>query len=1066
MSITSINTNQAALVAQVNIGNANTATSDNVKALSSGSRIVNASTDVAALSTGTALQSQVNVLNTALTVASQGSSLLQVADGALAQIQSILQRQQAIATSAQSGSLSDTQRGFLDQEFQSLTKQVDQLSDSTNFNGVKLLNGAISQSLNSTVSSNASTASSGSYTVTTNAADGDTLTINGAAFTIANSPSNSSQVQKGNTISSTVANVVSYINSAASNTNLSVAQKAAYTGVVAAQVGNSGTFTLTARNGGSFGGTITLGAVGGTGTAVVTTTGQGTGSLQQISGIGVASTSTALTSQTSGGFLQGGTLAYDGITLKDSTNTNITIGSTTTLASLVSQINSGTSTSGVSAFITGSASNYTLNLQNAKSASVTAATASASNAFALAGTTQLASGTGPLTIGTLNTAGSDSQVLTFSGLSDGNTVLTEGNSGLLTGAFKFNGNSAVTLGTVTLGTSTLSSLAAAINAGNSGAYTATIGGSANAVTLTVSHATIAGNTGFATTALTGALGNYNAGGRTADAGYSIGSATYNTTAALAGGLDNGVGYGSVKGTGSVLDNIVTGQNQQAATTTINFPAISDSDLNSTSNFGGSSPVSITVGAGASQAVFKFTTTASSASATEIQIGSSLQETLANAAAKINSFQGTGTQNYVFNQLVATSNGTSITIAGKGTGSVLQNDQSTAVAVSVSGASSAVTASTLNNSVSHGIDVSGINNSDFSGTLSGFTATANGTANQVNLSVKVGDITYAANNVNTNVLSDTKIQLVSTDPTGKGGSFSIELQANKGTNVNNQTDATSFASRLNTAVSGLTFFQTRQVSSYDPAASGGSILSNGVSIGSLNGSSISLTASNFTSVNFTGVTVTAPSGNNTNGSVVFSANGQTYTSDANIGSKLNANTTYVLTSATDPNQKITFKTGSTGVDFSTATKAQAFQNSLSSAFGSGGSAISFQIGTNSTDTIGVSIGSAASSSLFAGQALDVKSQNDASNAASVLQTALNTVTSLRAGVGALEERFNFASNAIQNAAQNQGAAKSTLLDTDVASSSTAFATSQVQLQAGIAILAQANQLQQNLLKLIP
>jgi flagellin len=83
----------------------------------------------------------------------------------------------------------------------------------------------------------------------------------------------------------------------------------------------------------------------------------------------------------------------------------------------------------------------------------------------------------------------------------------------------------------------------------------------------------------------------------------------------------------------------------------------------------------------------------------------------------------------------------------------------------------------------------------------------------------------------------------------------------------------------------------------------------------------------------------------------------------------------------------------------------------------------------------------------------------------VQTALNTVTSLRANVGALEQRFTYASNALSSAAQNEGAAQSALLDTDVAATSTQFATSQVQLQAGIAVLAQANQLQQNLLKLI-
>src|ERR1700753_1766231 len=104
MSISSINNNEAALLAQLNISNANSATTNEVAALSSGNRIVSAATDVAALATGSALASQVSTLNTSLTVASQGSSLLQVADGALSQIQSILQRQQAIATQAQSGS--------------------------------------------------------------------------------------------------------------------------------------------------------------------------------------------------------------------------------------------------------------------------------------------------------------------------------------------------------------------------------------------------------------------------------------------------------------------------------------------------------------------------------------------------------------------------------------------------------------------------------------------------------------------------------------------------------------------------------------------------------------------------------------------------------------------------------------------------------------------------------------------------------------------------------------------------------------------------------------------------
>jgi flagellin len=165
MTISSINTNLAALYASSNIGTATQSTSDDVSALSSGNRIVNASTDVAALAAGTGLQSEVNVLNTALSNASQGTSLLQVADGALTQIQSILQRQQAITTSAQSGSLSSTQLGFLDQEFQALTSEIDQLANTTNFNGVNLINGSLSGANPLESASSGSTAANGAATV-------------------------------------------------------------------------------------------------------------------------------------------------------------------------------------------------------------------------------------------------------------------------------------------------------------------------------------------------------------------------------------------------------------------------------------------------------------------------------------------------------------------------------------------------------------------------------------------------------------------------------------------------------------------------------------------------------------------------------------------------------------------------------------------------------------------------------------------------------------------------------------------------------------------------------------
>ncbi len=176
MSISSINSNLAAELAQINISTATTNTDNDVAALSSGNRIVNASTDVSALAAGTGLQSQVNILNASISDASQGSSLLQVADGALSQIQSILQRQQAIAASAASGSLSTTQLGFLNQEFTALTSEISNISGQTNFNGVNLI-----ASGGSTLTFQVGTASSDTLTVKISGADTGTLSISSSS---------------------------------------------------------------------------------------------------------------------------------------------------------------------------------------------------------------------------------------------------------------------------------------------------------------------------------------------------------------------------------------------------------------------------------------------------------------------------------------------------------------------------------------------------------------------------------------------------------------------------------------------------------------------------------------------------------------------------------------------------------------------------------------------------------------------------------------------------------------------------------------------------------------------
>jgi flagellin len=109
--------------------------------LSSGSRIVRASDDAASLAVGTKLKADVGALRQAQVNASHASSVLQVADGALQQLSDVLIRMKALATQSVNGALSDTERGYLDAEYQQLIQQIDQVAKYTAFNGVPLLDG-------------------------------------------------------------------------------------------------------------------------------------------------------------------------------------------------------------------------------------------------------------------------------------------------------------------------------------------------------------------------------------------------------------------------------------------------------------------------------------------------------------------------------------------------------------------------------------------------------------------------------------------------------------------------------------------------------------------------------------------------------------------------------------------------------------------------------------------------------------------------------------------------------------------------------------------------------------
>jgi flagellin len=423
--------------------------------------------------------------------------------------------------------------------------------------------------------------------------------------------------------------------------------------------------------------------------------------------------------------------------------------------------------------------------------------------------------------------------------------------------------------------------------------------------------------------------------------------------------------------------------------------------------------------------------------------------------------------------------------GKGIGDVTKLDGTavTDIATTVANVSGPTNSGDLNNSTRHttgtfGVDVSGVSNADFTGKISGFSAEYI-SSNTVNLSIKVGNNTYTASGVNTkptvgatgsDSLGNEIVRFYSDtyeDANGKeigGGYFDVQLAVNQGNTVSSQADATSFGVRFNSAFQGLSFNQTRVLSSY--SATDSIVNASGTTVGSLVGSSVSAQLPSFDSNKLTSVSVKAPTSGGVDAEISLTIDGQKYTSRS-IGGSLGANQTYKLTSDSNPNYFVNFTTGNTGIDLSTSENASALQAALYSAFGAseGSSALSFQIGTSSKESLGVSIGAATADSLFGGQTLSIATIEGAAAASDAIDTALGTVTSIRANVGALQSRFNFASANIQISVQNQDASRSELLDTDIAAESTSYATAQVQLQAGISVLAQASQQLQALLKLL-
>ena len=136
--------NLSAMNTNRQMGTVSSALQKSTEKLSSGYRINRAGDDAAGLSISEKMRSQIRGLNKASSNAEDGISLIQVAEGALNESHSILQRMNELATQAANDTNTSTDRKAIQQELTQLTSELDRIYSTTQFNTMNLLDGSFS----------------------------------------------------------------------------------------------------------------------------------------------------------------------------------------------------------------------------------------------------------------------------------------------------------------------------------------------------------------------------------------------------------------------------------------------------------------------------------------------------------------------------------------------------------------------------------------------------------------------------------------------------------------------------------------------------------------------------------------------------------------------------------------------------------------------------------------------------------------------------------------------------------------------------------------------------------
>jgi flagellin len=190
-----IQTNLNSMNALRNLGVTESQQSSEIAKLSSGYRLNRAGDDAAGMSIANSLRSAGKALGQAQKNAQQAGSFLQIADGAVQTLSTMLDRMRELATEAASDNVTDADRSKISSEFTSLQSEWDRIVNTTQYQGQTLLNGSFGVSDSGTLKANSSVSNvsltgasaSKTYTITQSAATAVTLSDGATSQTITTS---------------------------------------------------------------------------------------------------------------------------------------------------------------------------------------------------------------------------------------------------------------------------------------------------------------------------------------------------------------------------------------------------------------------------------------------------------------------------------------------------------------------------------------------------------------------------------------------------------------------------------------------------------------------------------------------------------------------------------------------------------------------------------------------------------------------------------------------------------------------------------------------------------------